>query len=62
MLQMLLEMRVQCYKKLAEEKMILDNKLAYIIGQLSTLNKESQEYKKLAEEYTEILKLKRIYS
>lgn len=49
-------------KKLAEEKIILDNKLAYIIGQLSTLNKESQEYKKLAEEYTEILKLKRIYS
>lgn len=49
-------------KKLAEEKIILDNKLAYIIGQLSTLNKESQEYKKFAEEYTEILKLKRIYS
>lgn len=41
-----------------ESKMLLDNKIAYIIGALSQCNPGSEEYIKLDKEYTELIDLR----
>lgn len=44
-------------KKQLEEKMVIENKIAYLLGKMSMLSKEADEYKVFEREYEETLKL-----
>ncbi len=46
-------------KQIKEEKMMIENEIAYVLGQLSTLSEESPEYEAMDKRFKELIDLKR---